>query len=63
MNGLDHNAHMVIRSRLYGRLLQVKARGNLTAIFPSLQNRLEKTLKRQLDLGKPAADGKSTFGC
>jgi hypothetical protein len=59
MNGLDHNARMVARSRLYGRLLQVSGPRNLAALFPYLRRRLDATLKKQLQLAKPATDGAS----
>ena len=57
MSGLDHNAHMVARSRLYGRLLQVNGPGNLSAMFPILQARIIDTFSKQLSLGKTEATG------
>ncbi|KAK5997455.1 Cytochrome P450 monooxygenase penP-like protein [Cladobotryum mycophilum] len=50
MNNLEHNTsdHKVIRTRLYGRLLQVNGPGHLTALYPQLVALLDSSLSREL---------------
>jgi len=50
MNKLQHNTsdHKVVRTRLYGRLLQVNGPGHLNALYPHLVARLDSSLSREL---------------
>lgn len=57
MNNLDHNEHKVVRSRLYGRVLQVNGPSQLAAIYPFLQARLEKSFAAE------SASGRRSDGC
>ena len=62
MNKLQHNTsdHKVIRTRLYGRLLQVNGPGHLDALYPHLLVRLDSAWQQEL-VGAPAVDGTSTL--
>jgi hypothetical protein len=51
MNNLDHNDHKVARSRLYGRLLQVKGSAHLAALYPALAARVASSFEAELQKG------------
>lgn len=54
MNKLEHNTsdHKVIRTRLYGRLLQVNGPIHLNTLYPVLLTRLDRSLNRELHNGR-----------
>ncbi|OAQ76401.1 cytochrome P450 [Purpureocillium lilacinum] len=61
MNKLQHNTsdHKVVRTRLYGRLLQVNGPGHLNALYPHLVARLDSSLSRELAEARVLQDGVS----
>jgi hypothetical protein len=52
MNKLDHHDHKIMRTRLYGRLLQVNGPSNLAGLFPALQRRLTDSVEKELQTGR-----------
>lgn len=57
MNGIDHHEVNALRSRLYGRLIQVQGQANLPRIYPYLHKRLCRSLDERLHIGRLTGDG------
>lgn len=57
LNNLDHNESKLIRSRLYGRVLQVNGPSQLYGLYPALQKVLKRSLGEELGKGRTVGSG------
>lgn len=57
LNGLNHNDLKILRSRLFGRVLQVQGRKSLPQIYPYVQKKLISSLSEELRAGQAVGSG------